>query len=106
MDIRPKATAEAFKGEKDTFLFSLFLTYAPNVEQEVKNKIKSVTYTFNDDSFRKKERTTEDRASNFRIQYKGWGCLDLVPIAIVFVDGSKTETYLNMCKDLGPDWAN
>jgi hypothetical protein len=95
-----KATAQATgkrtaKGPE--FQFAAFINATP----ETLASIRQVTYRFPHDSFRDPVRVVKDRASAFRVEYTGWGCLPDVVVNIHLVDGSTRNMVFDMCKSLG-----
>jgi DNA primase len=48
----------------------------------VLDRIDSVEYRFEHPSFRQHSLSSYDESTGFRVQYRGWGCMDVVPIII------------------------
>jgi hypothetical protein len=82
--------------ESPEFVYYLCLSVADSL----KSQIIRVSYYLNDPTFRQKLYTSENRLDSFKISYRGWGCLDNVPIYIEKDDNSKDTVYFRMCDNL------
>ncbi len=94
--IPTKGTTSTNNGSLPLFTFYLHL----KTIDSVKSSISSVDYFFNHPTFRKKHQVSKDSASDFKISYTGWGCLDTVTIAITKKNKSTDTIYFRMCNNL------
>ena len=70
--------------------------------EPVLNRIASVEYRFEHPSFTQQSHISNDESTGFRVQYRGWGCLDVVPIIIHPKSSSATGGAIDfdMCAKL------
>ena len=62
-------------------------------------KLKSVDYFFHHSSFHPQIKTSTDYQNNFKLTYKGWGCLDTISVYLHYKVGARTDTIrFPMCK--------
>jgi hypothetical protein len=102
--VTPKAKAvmipEGFTADgKQMFDFTAWVT----ASDYTLNKIKEVIYYFDEESFYKKERKSSDQSNGFLVSYRGWGCLTIVTLKIVYKDGNTENIYFNMCENIFSD---
>ncbi len=81
--------------------FAIFI----NAPENTLKSIDKVTYLFDHPTFRQREQTTTTPESQFRVGYRGWGCLTKVTATVQYGSGEQTKMDFNMCKSLGPMWA-
>jgi len=80
------------------YIFSLWV----EAKQPFLQEISSVEYRFLNSSFKHPIERSQDSSTGFRVQYKGWGCMEVVPVTI----NSKSESLpggtldFNMCSQL------
>lgn len=63
----------------------------------------SVSYLFDDPSFRKRTQSSSNASDGFKVQYQGWGCLTRIQITLVLRDSTTQPLDFNMCNGIG--WA-
>ena len=56
------------------------------------SKLSSVDYFFAHSSFNPRLKTSKDAKNNFKLSYKGWGCLDTVQVYLHYKESLKTDT--------------
>jgi hypothetical protein len=100
-NIYPKSSSTLLPGVMDpkkrqVFDFTIWLTSS----QATLNKITSVRYNFNNETFLLKDRESSNRSNGFLISYRGWGCLSYIAINITYQDGQTKTLYYDMCSDL------
>ena len=62
------------------------------------SKLKCVDYFFDHSSFNPRLKTSNDAKNNFKLTYKGWGCLDTVQVYLHYKESPKTDTIIfRMC---------
>jgi cell division protein FtsB len=81
---------------KQIYDFNIWITSSQNTV----NKIKSVSYNFNESSFLMKNRESTDGSNGFSVGYRGWGCLSVVVVIVEYKDGSQEKLYFDMCEAL------
>jgi cell division protein FtsB len=94
-----KATAEATGRQTSNgseYLFAAFINAPP----ETLASIREVEYRFEHPTFRKPVQVANDRATAFRVEYSGWGCLEDVGVTIRLRDDSSQDMRFDMCKSL------
>ena len=90
----PRAKFSEVVGQKDRYDFALWL----DVPNEQRNRIKKVTYILDHPTFKNKEYPAS-ASDNFKISYRGWGCLSNVIINIQG-QGGDSSIYFDMCSAL------
>lgn len=75
-----------------------------NAPETTLNSIKQVTYLFDHVTFRQREQITMAAEQQFKVGYKGWGCLTKVTATVAYHSGEQTRMDFNMCRSLGPMW--
>jgi hypothetical protein len=91
--VRPRASV--VQQGPNQFVFSLW------VDTDRPDAIQRVTYELNHPSFRDRQLVSSDAASGFRVQYRGWGCLERVVVRVVTAAGATAPIDFDMCKSLG-----
>lgn len=81
---------------RQVFDFNIWVTSSQNTL----NRIKSVSYNFNESSFLMKNRESTDSSNGFSVGYRGWGCLSLVVVLVEYLDGTEDKLYFDMCEAL------
>lgn len=72
-----------------------------DMDNEIKNKIDSVTYFFDHPSFYdNKYMTTSNLSERFKVQYFGWGCMSEVQIQLFSKTGKVDTINYEMCNYL------
>lgn len=89
--ITPKATSVK-DGQYYDFTIWLEMTDA-----ELR-KIQKVTYYYNHPSFKRPKVEVTNMAGGFRTEYKGWGCLENMPITITYRGGKEENIIFRMCE--------
>ena len=104
--VRPMARAESIGDEpaagRPRFEFSLWLEVPPKRAAE----IASVDYFFNHPSFTPPHQESSDRASGFRVGYRGWGALSQVIITLRLKSGGTEQLAFNMLEAVNRAPAN
>ena len=90
MAVHPRASSTPVGN--DLFLFKIWLDGADRFRPQ----IKKVSYFFNHPTFRQKVHESRDPATDFAVEYRGWGALDRVIITIYMEDGTTQEIAFNM----------
>ena len=75
------------------YIFSIWLDLKPNSL----DKISKVTYYYNHDSFRVPKIDVVNSEGGFRTEYRGWGCLQNMPITIHYKRGKEESIVFRMC---------
>ncbi len=99
--IQPHARAVEIPGVKDpqgrqVYDFTLWITSS----QVTLNRISKVSYQFGNETFLLKKRESEDNTNGFLVSYRGWGCLTVVKLTVLYDDGETETVYFNMCEEL------
>jgi prefoldin subunit 5 len=100
-----KATALATgysAGPRPIYDFAIFV----NAPRTTLNSIKQVSYLFDHATFQRRKQITTEPAEQFRVAYKGWGCLTKVTATVLYQSGEQVVIDFNMCKSLGPMWSD
>jgi hypothetical protein len=76
-----------------------------NVPKSTLSQIKRVFYYFDHPSFSPdNERKSNDASSNFKVEYRGWGCLTRVTATLELIGADFQTIDFNMCQSLGAQW--
>jgi len=99
--IQPHAGAVEIPGIKDpqgrqVYDFTLWITSS----QVTLNRISKVSYQFGNDTFLLKTRESEDNTNGFLVSYRGWGCLTVVKLTVLYNNGESETVFFNMCEAL------
>jgi hypothetical protein len=66
----------------------------------VRNKITKVDYLLNSPALKQKHLISVNPLDSFKVNYKGWGCIDTVSIFIFKKDTVRDTLYFRMCDNL------
>lgn len=99
--LSPRARATPVSGIKDpkgrqVYDFILSIDASPATA----SRIDKVVYAFNHPTFLNKKQESRDAPTGFAVSYRGWGCLYVVDIEVVFKNGKSQTHYFDMCAAL------
>jgi hypothetical protein len=100
--MRPRASATPAMRDsagRQLYNFVLWLDISP----ERREQIRRVTYKFNHPTFTPRTKSSTEASNGFAVSYRGWGCLYLVTIEVIFEDGDTKDIYFDMCSALEID---
>lgn len=96
--VEPRASTQ--KADKEgEFYYEIWLQITPTMAK----KIKSVAYFFNHSSFKNPRVNVDSPSNDFRTGYKGWGCLENMPITITYKNGKEETLIFKMCEFIKQD---
>ncbi len=89
--VRPRVQRTAIDASQSRFALSLELP------ANLKPQVRRVTYLLNHETLRHTKLESADAATNFGVEYTGWGCLDSVVATIDLQDGASEQLVFDMC---------
>lgn len=61
-------------------------------------ELKKVGYYFDHPSYNPKLKISTTKSNHFAVSYKGWGCMNTVPVYLYHLDASVDTIVFNMCE--------
>ena len=76
----------------------LYLFTLQIADSSLLDKLKKVEYYFDHPSYNPKIKASTQKEKNFGISYRGWGCMNTVPVYLHYLSDNKVDTiFFPMC---------